>query len=78
MGAATATEYEELADAFLTAPLDQDTHCVTDRQGDTLRYNATTGEIAILTASNVIRSYYRLRARRRKSGVQRFLEKAMR
>jgi hypothetical protein len=78
MGAATLEEYEELADSFLATPIDQHTHCATDRRGDTLRYNASTGEFAILTAANVIRSYYHLRPRRGKSGLQRFLEKAKR
>jgi hypothetical protein len=78
MEAANAAEYEKLADSFLSAAIDRDTHCGTDRHGDTLRYNASTGEFAILTGDNVIRSYHHLRARRGKTGLQRFLEKARR
>ena len=57
--AATAADYERLADQFLGGPPTDATRESRRVNGDFVRYNEVTEEFGILSAANVIRTYYK-------------------
>jgi len=56
---ATDREYEMLADRFLSGPAHPNLRQCTRRKGDFVRYDIVTQEYGVLSASGVIRSYFK-------------------
>lgn len=56
MGATSAEECERLASAFLAAPLDEHILIGQNRSGDVLRLDTRTGEFAVLSPHDLIRT----------------------
>ncbi len=59
--AADAQEYERLADRFISAPVGPNLMECTRLRGDKVRYDITTEECAVVSASGAIRTYFRPR-----------------
>jgi pyocin large subunit-like protein len=58
-GAATAQEYQLMADAFLLGPRSPSTlQCIRTR-GDLIRFDPTTGAYGVLDSSNVVRTFFK-------------------
>lgn len=58
-GASNAQEYEQMADAFLGAPLSSTVHECRRRDGDRIRYNPMSQEYGVLGHDEMIRTYYK-------------------
>jgi hypothetical protein len=59
VGAASAGEYEALADRFLAQPKGAGTEECKRSRGDTVRFDPTTDEFGVLDAKGVIRTYFK-------------------
>jgi hypothetical protein len=58
-GARSATEYQTMANGFLTDPLPVGVLEKTRSNGDVVRYNPTTEQFGIVTNNGAIRTYYK-------------------
>ncbi len=56
---ANQSEYEKLADRFLSGPWRADLKQCKRKLGDLVRYDVATHEFGILSATGVIRSYFK-------------------
>ena len=63
-GVQESTDYETLADEFLSGPVRPTQHQCRRKHGDTLRFDCTTDEFGALSAHGIIRTYYRLNLRK--------------
>lgn len=57
-GANSATEYEQMADAFLTGPKGPNTLEIVRPNGDIVRFDPTTDAFGVVSANGTIRTYY--------------------
>ena len=57
--AITEVQYEQAAERFLLAPLHSDLLECKRQRGDIVRYDKVTGEFAVLSATGMIRTYFR-------------------
>jgi len=57
--AVSETEYEGLANRFLSGTLHSDLLQCTRKQGDIVRYNVATTEFGVLSSRGIIRTYFK-------------------
>ena len=60
LGVSTISVYEQEADNFMgnPNPPPEVVECIRPREGDKIRYNPHTDEWGVLSAANVLRTYY--------------------